>query len=646
MDRNWAERGQILCLIFTLKISILARRQNEVSALTSEGISFAMSMKIPEEKIAQVRDATDIVELISNYLTLKRSGKGFQGLCPFHADNSPSFHVNPNTQLYYCFGCHKGGNVFNFLMEMEKMSFVEAVEFLAQKAGISLPRSPVDDRREQEREALYFVNRWAANFFYKNLLSPVGKGALDYLQARGINREMIKTFGLGYSLPEWDGLIQQAQRDSVSIDILFKAGLIIKRDSGGYYDRFRGRLMVPIIDLYKKVLGFGARRLIEDNSPKYINSPETPIYQKGQILFGLYQSRDAIKQQDQAILVEGYFDLISLYQAGIRNVVATSGTALTAAQARLIRRFTENVVLLYDADTAGSLAAMRGADIFLDEDLEVKIVTLPPGHDPDSYIRQRGVDYFKQVLSFAKPMIKFKIDTLSKTLDLSTSQGKSQLIDSLLESIMRIKDSIKQNLALKEVAEHFGLDERSLMDRLLYKKRSGPFRPGIAVPAQPQTEQPKARPKSKYDLAEEDLVRLALQDGQLLAFIAKHLSDEEISDPEIRSIFAIIRQLSHADHRVAPQQVIESMTDPKTSARLAKIMSTSYSDDVDLQKLAEDCLVLLKRRRLENILSNVENEIKIAQEQGLDVSQYTKKYLDYREQLKKITAKTIFETTP
>jgi DNA primase len=208
-----------------------------------------MSYKIPNDKIAQVRDATDIVALISNYLTLKKAGKGFQGLCPFHTDSSPSFHVNPNTQLYYCFGCQKGGNVYNFLMEMEKMSFVESVEFLAEKAGIALPRTQVDDRLEKEKEALYFVNRWAANLFYKNLLSPAGKNTLQYLQGRGISREMIKTFGLGYSLPDWDGLIKQANKDSISTDVLLKAGLIIKRTGGGFYDRFRGRVYFTHIEL-------------------------------------------------------------------------------------------------------------------------------------------------------------------------------------------------------------------------------------------------------------------------------------------------------------------------------------------------------------------------------------------------------------
>ena len=602
-----------------------------------------MSYKIPNDQIAQVRDATDIVALISNYLTLKKAGKGFQGLCPFHTDSSPSFHVDPNTQLYYCFGCQKGGNVYNFLMEMEKMSFVESVEFLAEKAGIALPRTQVDDRLEKEKEALYFVNRWAANLFYKNLLSPAGKNALQYLQGRGISQEMIKTFGLGYSLPDWDGLIKQANKDSVSTEVLLKAGLVIIRTGGGYYDRFRGRFMIPIIDLYKKVLGFGGRKLVDDDSPKYINSPETPIYQKGYILFGLYQSREAIKAQDQAIFVEGYTDLISLFYAGIKNVVATSGTALTAAQAKLIRRFTENVILLYDADTSGSLAAMRGADIFLDEGLEVKIVTLPAGHDPDSYVRERGVDYFKQAISHAKSILKFKIDTLSQKLDVSSTQGKTQLVNALLESIMRIKDSIKQNLALKEVAEHFRLDERALMEQLRHIKKNGQYRPSVPGIIDSKPEKIKVRQKSKYDLAEEDLVRLVMEDTNWVSLLIKHLELDEIFNAEIRKIFESIFHLYQTNDKLNPQKILEAITDPQVSSLMAELMTTTYGDDFDRQKLIEDYLVLLKRRRLETVLSNLENEIKIAQEKELDASEYTRKYLEYRAEIKKIESKAFLE---
>lgn len=598
-----------------------------------------ISYKIPEEKIAQVRDATDIVALISNYLTLKKSGKGFSGLCPFHSDSSPSFHVNPASQLYYCFGCQKGGNAFNFLMEMEKLSFMEAIEFLAEKAGIALPKTKVDDRLEKEKEALYYANRWAANFFFKNLLAPAGKSALQYIQGRGINQEMIKTFGLGYSLPEWDGLLRQAQKDSMSPEVLFKAGLILKRTGEGYYDRFRGRFMIPIVDLYKKVLGFGARKMIDDDSPKYINSPETPIYQKSFVLFGLYQSRDAIKQQDQAIFVEGYTDLISLFQAGIKNVVATSGTALTTAQAKLIHRFTNNIILLYDADAAGSNAAMRGADIFLDEGLEVKIVTLPAGHDPDSYMRERGLEYFKQAMAHAKPVIQYKIQALATKLDFSSTQGKSQAIHALLESIARMKDSIKQNLALKEVAEHFRLDERALMEQLLRIRKEGQSRPYQDANVAAKREAPTQKQKSKYDLAEEDLLRLILEDVEWLAFLMKHLALDEISDLEIRAIFSTISELAHANPKITRQMIISSITDPLLSARLAQLLTTRYSEKVDRKKLSEDHLVLIKRRRLENMLGNLKNEIKIAQEKELDASSYIKKYNDCMAEIKQLESK-------
>jgi len=502
-----------------------------------------------------------------------------------------------------------------------------------------LPKTQVDDRLEKEKEAIYFVNRWAANFFYKNLFSPAGKDCLHYVQSRGINREMIKTFGLGYSLNDWDGLIKQAQKDSVALDVLFKSGLIIKRSGGGFYDRFRGRFMIPIVDLYKKVLGFGGRKMVDDDSPKYINSPETPIYQKGQILFGLYQSRETIKQQDQAIFVEGYTDLISLFQAGIKNVVATSGTALTASQAKLIRRFTENVILLYDADTSGSLAAIRGADIFLDEGLEVKIVTLPTGHDPDSYVRERGVDYFKQTLSRAKSIIHFKIDTLSKKLDISSTQGKTQLVNSLLESITRIKDNIKQNLALKEVAEHFRLDERALMEQLHHIKKNEQYRRYAPEKVDSKKEPSKIRQKSKYDLAEEDLVRLALEDTNWLSFLMKHLELEELFDTEIRSMFSTMFTLAQSNDKVTRQKILNEITDPQISSRIVQLITIRYGESTDRQKLIEDCLVLLKRRRLENILSNLENEIKIAQEKELDVSDYTRKYLAYKSEIKKIEAK-------
>ena len=598
-----------------------------------------MPGKVTEEIINQVREATDIVDLISNYLTLKRSGKGYIGLCPFHSDTSPSFHVNPETQLYYCFGCQKGGNVFNFLMEMEKMSFKEALEFLAEKAGIPLPRSKNDYAFEKEKEALYFVNRWAANFFYKNLFSPQGKSALTYLSRRGISSEMIKTFGLGYSLPGWDTLIKQAEKDAVSVDMLLKAGLIIRKPNGGSYDRFRGRFMIPIVNLYKKVLGFGARLIQDDpNQPKYLNSPETPIFQKGNILFGLYQSRLTIQKKDQAIFVEGYTDLITLFQAGIKNVVATAGTALTPYQARLIRRFTNNVVLLYDADTAGSLAAMRGADIFLDEDMDVKIITLPVGTDPDSYIRDFGAEKFRELLKHANSLIQFKINTLIQRYDRATSQGLTTIINELLRSIVRIKNNIKQNIAVKEIAEYFGLDERAILHQLENIKHTGRIQSNT-VQTKDELKKSNIPTKTKYDLAEEDLLRLVLEDTNWLPKIFQYLKLDDIRNKDYNQLFSIILKIYKQNNHINRSHILESITDPELSSKIASVLSENLDVSTDRIKLFEDCLVLLKKRKFEIKLHNLAQEIKLAQQKEIDTSPYIQKYNQCRNEIKQIESK-------
>ncbi|MFZ5516926.1 MAG: DNA primase [Candidatus Zhuqueibacterota bacterium] len=602
-----------------------------------------MNTNIPKDKIAQVREASNIVDVISNYLTLKRSGKSFVGLCPFHTDSAPSFNVNPNTQMFYCFGCHKGGDVFNFLMEIEKISFVEAVEVLAQKAGISLPRTDSDDHLEKEKEALYYVNRWAANLFYKNLLSPAGKEAQRYIEHRGINREMIKTFGLGYSLPLWDGLLRQAKVDSVSPDVLFKAGLVIKRPNGGYYDRFRGRFMIPILNLYKKVIGFGGRKMIDDDTPKYINSPETAIYQKGQILFGLYQSREEIRKRDQVIFVEGYTDLISLYQAGVRNVVATSGTALTPNQVRLIRRFTQNAVLFFDADAAGIMAAIRGAEIFLDENVEIKIATLPAGEDPDSFIRKHDADSFYKILAAAQSLIFFKQKILEQRTEHSTTAGKTQIINSLLESAVRIKDSIKQNLAIKEIAEAYGVDERAIMNRVPSIRTSSA--PSATSVAQEKAKKPSTptKPKDRYDRAEEDLVRLILENAALFPAVMGSLEDDDMVDPQLRQILKIADQVHQAHSGVNRRKIMDRVTDPDLSARLAQLLSTQFSETTDRDKLLSDCIVSVKKRKLKSRLSNLSREIKLAQERGLDVTDYIQKYRECQQELLQIESKTFGE---
>ncbi|MDL1892144.1 DNA primase, partial [Sphingobacteriales bacterium CHB3] len=363
-------------------------------------------MRIPESKIEEVRRASDIVDVISGYVRLKKRGKNFLGLCPFHTEKTPSFNVSPERQMYHCFGCGVGGNVLTFVMEHEKVSFVEAVRTLAERAGILLPEEGVEDKEKiTESEALYNACRSAARFFHENMMNTVeGQLALEYFRHRGFKEETIRSFGLGYSMNGWDSLLKVAQRENIPVDVMEKAGLLIKREDGsGHYDRFRGRAMFPIFSVTGRVIGFGARKLRKDDPlpGKYINSPETPIYSKSRSLYGIFQAKEAIREHEYAILVEGYADLISVYQEGMKNIVASSGTALTEEQIDLIGRYARKITLVYDADSAGSKATMRGVDLIIEQGLDVRVAALPEGDDPDSFVKKNGGEAFGKLLDTA-----------------------------------------------------------------------------------------------------------------------------------------------------------------------------------------------------------------------------------------------------
>ncbi|MDW7681685.1 MAG: toprim domain-containing protein, partial [bacterium] len=438
-------------------------------------------------------------------------------------------------------------------------------------------------------------------------------------------------------------LIQQARKDAVSTEMLLKAGLMIRKSDSAQYDRFRGRFMIPIISVYKKVLGFGGRIIQQDeNQPKYINSPETAIYQKSYILFGLYQSRQAIRDQDQAIFVEGYTDLISLFQAGIHNVVATSGTALTPFQARLIKRYTENVFLLYDADTAGSLAAIRGADIFLDEGLEVNIVTLPAGTDPDSFVRDYGVSDFKKLLQQPSSLIRFKINILLKKYDRSSSQGMTQIINELLSSIARIKNSIKQNLAVKEVAEYFSLEERALLQQMQTLRRSPYAQPFSREPKSSPTK-PPTKTKSKYEIAEEDLLRLVFSDSKWLPEIFEYLKLDDFLDKDYRQILSHLLSIYDQDQNFDQASVMKSVSHPDLSAKISSIVNRTVAESIDRLKLFEDNVVTLKKRHLENRLHNLEQQIKSAQEKETETDTYVKQHQRCQQELKAVEDRLFFK---
>ena len=601
-----------------------------------------MPGKISQDKVNEIREANDIVDVISQYLTLNKKGQKYFGLCPFHGEKTPSFSVSPDKQMFYCFGCHKGGDIFTFMMEHEKLPFGEALRVLAQRAGIQLDYDKADDAKYQEKEAMYHAVRFAANFFYVNLISSAeGRTALEYFKQRGIRGETIKTFGLGYSLNRWDGLMRAARTKSVAEKYLAKSGLIIERDKGGFYDRFRGRLMFPILDVSGRPVAFGARRIIDDNSPKYINSPEViQFYEKRSVLYGLSQARQSIQTEDRALMVEGYMDLISLHQAGIKNVVATSGTALTEEHSRLLSRYTKNVVLLYDGDSAGSRAALRGLDILLENDMSASVVQLPTGEDPDSVIRDRGKSALIEMLKKASPLIEFKVHVLNQDGEPSTSDGKAQAIRSILDSVIKIKDEIKQNVTLRELAEKFFLDERLLqreLDKLKKQQARQPKRESFS----PENEdRPAPRPvarrsRTKADKAEELLTKLLIQSNELEAFIFKNLDIEKIRHPVLKQIIAII-QLAHREKKqIDRAKLTNYFEDARISSFIAKALYEPV-ETIDGEKLSLDCIIQLEKRELMDASKAIQLRIRECETRGDDCIKLRQQWQILRQELMKI----------
>jgi len=627
-------------------------------------------MRIPPEKIEEIRSANDIVDVISQHVRLKKRGKNFVGLCPFHQEKTPSFTVSSEKQVYHCFGCTKGGNVITFVMEFEKVSFTEAVRSLAEKAGITISFTEVDQERQNETEALYNVCRFAGLHFYNNLMkTDEGRSALEYFHHRGFSDETIRVFGLGYSLNSWDGFVHRAKEEGLDRGDLLKAGLIRVREDGTDYDYFRGRAMFPIISTTGRVVGFGARKLREDDPlGKYINSPETPIYNKSRILYGLFHSKDAVRAQDNALMVEGYADLISLYQAGIQNVVASSGTALTEEQVQLISRYGKKLTLVYDADSAGSNATLRGMDIALAQDLDILIVELPEGEDPDSFIKKSGGKEFQKLLDQAVSFIDFKARQFLRTGSFTTPEGKTQAVRSIVQSIAKMKDELKRNFYIKEVATKYDIYE-SVLYREMEKwtgerNRSTSF----GAPRTDGTQHPSpgadlgnapsaSTEKKRSTVAEKDILKLLLEHpSEMFEFIFSHIAISDIIDPQIRKIIEFL--LSRFDER-GPGQVTEivgEMTDPALKSIVTDIVMSRYElsrrwesseseiEVADPWMIARDAIVDLKKKVLESQVEENRRALKNASARGLDVQPFMLRHQELMKQLDDVKSGALFKS--
>ena len=426
--------------------------------------------KIPEFTIEKIKDSNDIVDVVASYLPLKKKGANYWARCPFHDEKTASFSVSPSKQIYHCFGCGVGGNVLNFVMEYEKLSFIEAIKQLAERVNIPLEFEDVDPQEQSDTGKLRDIHVRAIELFHQELFKPSGKVALDYLLSRGLTEETIRTFRLGYSPDSWDFLVSKLAND-FSADLMNKSGLFVRSEKDNrLFDRFRGRVMFPVYDDRGNAVGFGGRLMKDDkNDAKYLNSPETPIYNKRKILYGLNITRDNIRKGKKAIVVEGYMDFLQLYQHGYINVVAGSGTAFTDEHARLLRRFADETVLCYDSDIAGQKAAVRTGFSVSSQKLECKVLVLPDGEDPDSYLRKEGAEGFFKKEASALPFFEF-LRHYYRPAQMS-AKIKSDTITQLMEELRSFSDPVYREMFAREIAKLFLVDEQTLLNQLNRQNR-------------------------------------------------------------------------------------------------------------------------------------------------------------------------------
>ena len=484
-------------------------------------------MRIPDEFIEELRQRNDIESVVSSYVTLKRRGSTSVGLCPFHSEKSPSFTVYPSSNSYYCFGCGAGGDPITFIRGIENLDYIEAVRFLADRCGMRMPESGYDDTMQKLRVKIYEINRAAARFFHEQLKTPEGKTGLDYFRERELSAKTIKHFGLGYAPESWDALYKHLRGLGFTDDLIFQADLISKRKNGnGYYDRFRGRAMYPIIDLRGNVIAFGGRRINnEDKSvAKYINSSDTPVYKKSTVLYALNYAKNS--KHKGIILAEGYMDVIALHQAGFDNAVAACGTAFTQEQARLLSRYTDEIIVTLDADEAGQKATNRTIEILKSTGMNIRVLRVDGAKDPDEFIKKFGAGRFQALLDGANNDIEYKISAAKAKFDITTDDGKLSALKQISQVLSQTDDPIARDLYTGRVADEFGVSKDVLIRQInvmfksrLNNERKQHINKEISRPVSTDRVNPEKRFNTRAAMAEETILALLFSDPSLYEYV-------------------------------------------------------------------------------------------------------------------------------
>ncbi|HEY3581845.1 MAG TPA: DNA primase [Pyrinomonadaceae bacterium] len=573
-------------------------------------------MRYPQTFIDDLKRQADIVRVIQDYVQLKKKGANWMACCPFHKEKTPSFSVSPAKEIFYCFGCHKGGSVFNFVMEIERVAFPEAIRIVADKIGMPLPKMIDDSRfeaRRQESDEIVQLNAWAMEWWQQQLeSSKEARIAREYLVQRELSEETQKAFRLGYAPDSWDALSIYLRQKGATQQQLERSGLVVKKEDGpNSYDRFRGRLMFPILDVQGRPIAFGGRTLKPDEAAKYINSPETAAYVKGRNLFGLNLTRDEIRRQGFAILVEGFLDVIVPYQFGVRNVVASLGTALTAEQAKLLSRFARKVVVNYDGDRAGIQAAKKSIEILLAEDIEVKVLVLPDNADPDEFIRKFGVTEYQRRRAQAQPHIQFVIENALRERNLHRPAEKAEAVEEVLPYIRAVNSRIQKREYFDMAMDSLGIDREnvntSAWRRELWQavRDNRPARSGSVHAVAKQ---------AKVTAAEQRLLGLLLADADLRHQVLPMLKKEDYADlataPLFEALLAVDREGTEIDFDAL---IRRTEGDEFAASVVPMVLMNSSLHGSNEHYVAEECVSTFRLMRVEQRIEELRRELAMAE---------------------------------
>jgi len=557
-------------------------------------------MAVPSEFIDELVARSDIVDVVSDYVRLNQKGGSYWGLCPFHGEKTPSFHVVPDRQLYHCFGCGKGGGVISFIMEMENLPYLDALRLLAKRANLEFPEGDVDETARRRRGRLLALNKEAARFFHRQLWSPAGETGLEYLRRRGLSKGTLTNFGLGYAPDSWDSLIHAMAQKGFDKGDMLEAGLAVSNKKGGIYDRFRDRVMFPIIDLRGDVIGFGGR-VLGDGTPKYLNSPDTPVFNKSRNLFALNLAKNT--KLGRIVLTEGYMDTISLYQAGFDCAVASLGTSLTADHAKLLSRFTKEVVICYDSDQAGVQAADRAIPLLEKTGLKVRVLRVTGAKDPDEYIKTYGPEAFGRLLDRSENYMEYNLGQLGAKYDLSEPVQKAEYARAAADMLSRLDSPVEQEVYAGQVAELAGVGKDAVMqevrqarNRTIRAAKRKQDRRSLTPLNQIQPRERQLRyenPRSAR--AEEGILRLLMLDGTLVTQTSG-LEPEDFSSGHLGHIYDVIRRRLQ-EGRSVQLGALEGELDPEEVSLLAEILRKP-SDLTNSARALDDYRAVIAREKL------------------------------------------------